>query len=132
MIVTFSNLCGSQPWPIIERLASSVSRKNYSGNIYASETWSTKSRSRFTLRTHDSRAKGSRRSAAGRHMPHASWEAHYDVMLALFQYDPNATLRTAIATYRGLDDFMQRAPSTAHHNVGSRMSPCTIRETTVL
>lgn len=101
------------------------------GNLTPSITWANGRRVRFTIRTRDSKSHGSRRSAAGRRMPHASWEAHRDVMRALFQVDPAARIKTALATYEGSEDFERSFMSTEHKNVGSRMHPVTIRECSV-
>lgn len=101
------------------------------GNIYAVITWARGNRVRFTLETRDAWKHGSRTSASGRHMRKASWEAHRDVLKALFELDPEATIRTALATYRGKADFEHQFPATAHKNVGSIMEPRTFRSTSI-
>lgn len=101
------------------------------GNLVAAITWYRGRRVRFTIETRDAYKRGSRRSASGRHMRKASWEAHRDVMRQLFSYDSQATIRTAFATYRGREDFEASFPATAHHNVGSMMHPVTIRECSI-
>ncbi len=75
------------------------------GNLVPSITWSKGRRVRFTIETRDAWKRGSRTSASGRHMRKASWEAHRDVMAALFDADHGATIKTAFATYRGRKDF---------------------------
>lgn len=146
MIITFSERYASAPshQPLEDTVLETVdhvSQTKYRltwqsdspiGNVYAQITWSKARRVRFTLGTRDSRKYGSRRSAAGRHMPKASWEAHRDIMEALFDADPDARIKTALATYRGRKDFHSKFPTTAHKNIGSIMHPCTMRETTVL
>lgn len=112
--------------------ADAVGYRHYGGNVYAVITWARGSRVRFTLETKDAWARGSRTAASGRHMRKASWEAHRDVLQALFDLDPDATIRTALATYRGREDFKRQFPTTAHKNVGSVMQPVTFRSTTVL
>jgi hypothetical protein len=101
------------------------------GNLLASITWSTGRRVRFTLETRDAWKHGSRTAASGRHMRKASWEAHRDVLTALFDADPDATVKTALATYRGRKHFHDSFPATAHKNCGSVMQPVTIRECSV-
>lgn len=101
------------------------------GNLVASITWAKGRRVRFTIETRDAWKRGSRMAASGRHMRKASWEAHYDVMAAIFKHDPEATIRTAFATYSGKADFERKAPGTADHNVGSMCEPRTIAQCTV-
>lgn len=113
-------------------LIAEVGANEYERNVYGDVTWATGRRVRFTLATRDAWAHGSRTAASGRHMRKASWEAHRDVMAALFDADPDATIKTALATYRGRDDFQAKFPETAHKNVGSIMQPVTFRSTTVL
>ena len=131
MIITFSKHGPAHVESAVIATVGDVSSSAYAGNVYASITWANGRRVRFTLGTRDSHAHGSRRSASGRHMPKASWEAHRDVLQALFALDPDATIRTALATYRGRADFRDKFPATAHKNVGSTMCPVTFRETTV-
>lgn len=102
------------------------------GNLFAGITWTNGRRVRFTIQTRDPDAKGSRRSAGGRRMRKASWEAHRDVMRALLKADKDATIRTGFATYRGLVNFEETHAATAHRNVGSQADPVTIRECSVL
>lgn len=145
MIVTFSKKYAVSPshqplMNVIHETTENVGVKNYRltwehdspiGNLYASITWSKGRRVRFTIETRDARKHGSRRSASGRHMRKASWEAHRDVMRALLAADPDATIRTGFATYKGRQHFEETFESTAFRNVGSRMSPVTIRECSV-
>lgn len=113
-----------------------VSQRNYRltwksdspiGNIYGVITWARGNRVRFTLETRDAWKHGSRTAASGRHMRKASWEAHRDVMAALFKLDPDATIRTALATYRGRTDFERQFPATANARYGNS----TIAATTI-
>lgn len=71
---------------------------------------------------------GSRRSASGRRVKAASWEAHRDVMVNLFERCPKATIRTSIITYKGKEDFQAKFRATADHNVGSQVYPAYIRD----
>lgn len=141
MIITFSKgfKCGPYDDAVTE-IVNRVSVENYRltwesdspiGNLYAAITWAKGRRVRFTIETRDAYKPGSRRAASGRHMRKASWEAHRDVMAALFDLDRNATIKTAFATYRGRYDFQTKFENTGAHNVGSRMEPVTIRECSV-
>lgn len=86
---------------------------------------------RFTLAVRSSFGIGARTSASGRHMPKASWQAHRDVMQAIFDQDPNAVLVTALATYNGRDDFETKFEATGERNCGSMMHPARLRDTAV-
>lgn len=86
---------------------------------------------RFTLAVENSFGPGARTSASGRHMPKASWQAHAKVMAAIFDRDPDAILKTVLATYKGAADFHSKYRATGDHNVGSRMEPRAIRDTSV-
>jgi len=133
MIITFSRDFQPIQTPELDVLseADAVGYRHYRGNVYARITWARGRSVRFTLETKDAYAYGSRRAQSGRHMRKASWEAHRDVLRALFKLDPDATVRTALATYRGAADFEYQYERTADHNVGSRMDPITIRECSV-
>jgi hypothetical protein len=139
MIVTFKELPGDLA-ATIEGIVNRVSVEKYRltwesdspiGNLYASITWAKGRRVRFTIETRDAYKHGSRRSANGRHMRKASWEAHRDVMRAILTLDRNATISTGFATYRGLYDFETKHENTADHNVGPQVQPVTIRECSV-
>ena len=146
MIITFSKKYAEAPShnlrDTVTETAEHIGMKNYRltwpsdlpiGNVLASITWAKGRRVRFTLETRDAYKHGSRRAASGRHMRKASWEAHRDIMEALFDADPQATIKTALATYKGRKDFHLQFPATAHKNFGgSLMNPVTIRSTTVL
>lgn len=121
----------------IDVLADEVSELHYSGNLQleAAQTRGTDRKGRnktlFTLRVRDSRGPGARVSASGRHMPKASWQAHRDVMEAIFRFDPSAFLHTALADYDGREDFLRKYEATGDKNVGSMMEPVSFRETAV-
>jgi hypothetical protein len=51
------------------------------------------------------------------------WHGWRDFMLALYKHDPDARIKTAIADYRGRDDFLEKYPRTANLNIGSMMYP---------
>lgn len=103
----------------------------YANNIRADITWARGRRVRFVLRARDSHKRGARMSASGRHTIAVSWEAHRDVMRALFRRDPEARIQSALAVYRGVDDFERTYEATGHKNVGSTMFLVTIREGSV-
>jgi len=134
-----------------------VSTEKYGGNVtfgrmntpLRDESGPRGKRARFTLGVNDSHGTGARRSWSGRHTVAATWQAHYDVMAALF--DAGATrIRSAMADYRAgmaqvrtsgysLDDrgqMLRRGPfatardafdaladETADGNAGSIMAP---------
>jgi len=136
MIITLPrNSMPDNPSQAICDIADKISRDHYPlsdlaapgepviGNMYVAVTWAKGRRVSFTIRTRDSYKHGSRTSASGRHMPKASWEAHRDVMRALFDVWPEASLRTALATYVGKEGFERDFPATANHNVGSNYQP---------
>jgi hypothetical protein len=85
----------------------------------------------FCLRTHNCRLKGSRFTHSGRRSVAASWQAHYDVMEAIFKADPKAHLKTAVATYNGESEFRMLAGDTFYHNVGSIVAPLYLGEAAV-
>lgn len=141
MIITFSKQFCAEPRNLADYvvcIVDVVSNKLYwveedkpAGNLYASITWGKGRRVRFVIATRNARAHGSRRAASGRHMCKASWEAHRDVMTALFAADPQATIRTGFATYKGLQHFRETFAATAHKNVGSLMHPVTIQSCSI-
>ena len=66
---------------------------------------------------------GSRKSASGRRGPWACWDSFRDVLAAIFIADPNALIRTGMATYRNAPDCLDKYQETGDRNVGSRVSP---------
>lgn len=120
----------------VERLVDTISRARYAGNLTCSARDDGHTRQglpkvRFTLAVADSFGPGARTAASGRHMPKASWQAHYAVMGALYDADPQAVLQTALTTYRDRDHFLRSAEATGDRNVGSRMEPHALRDTAV-
>ena len=103
----------------------------YRGNLCTHITWIKGSRIRFVLRANNSRKYGARKSWSGRHSKAASWEAHRDFMVAIFEQDPNARLQTGMAVYRGKDGFEQLYPDTAYKNIGSQMQPMTMPDCSI-
>ena len=68
-------------------------------------------------RTSANRGIGPRKVAA------VCWHGHRDFMRAVFRIDPNARFKTAIADWKGSEDFERRFAQTAFNNVGSMMYP---------
>lgn len=58
---------------------------------------------------------GSRRSASGRRGPWACWHVFRDVLTSVFEEFPDATVHTALATYKGRADFHRSFPATYYH-----------------
>lgn len=123
----------------VECIVNRVSRENYEGNLacgpYAvmygeprliKEMKDGRLRLSFCLRVRDCTKKGARRTFSGKRWVGASWQAHYDVMDAIFQADPEAHLKTGLETYDGRTDFRVKAPDTYYHNVGSMVNPMCI------
>ncbi len=77
----------------------------------------------FTLTVLDSSKPGAKRSATGRRISAACWHAHRDIMLALFEHNPDALLVTAMARYEGLEGFERNYPATGDVNIGSMFEP---------
>jgi len=59
----------------------------------------------------------------GRKVAAVCWHGHRDFMRAVFRLDPNARFKTAIADWKGSEDFEDRFAQTAYNNVGSMMYP---------
>jgi len=51
------------------------------------------------------------------------WHGHRDFMVRLFDEYPEARLKSAMADYRGRDDFIETHEATASRNIGSIMNP---------
>lgn len=79
-------------------------------------------RARFTLRVRNSCEEPARYAASGRHTRAASWEAHRDVIRALFAAGATR-IETAHADYRSATNFEETYRDTYYHNVGSQMFP---------
>lgn len=107
----------------------------YGGNLRFDTTSSREStkgwRVRGVLRVNNSRAHGARLSHSGRHTPCASWEAHRDFMRVLFDLNPEGRIKTAMADYRGREDFEAKYRATGDKNIGSLVMPVTMPELTV-
>lgn len=73
-------------------------------------------------------APGQRRSWNGQRINAVCWHAYRDVMYAVFAINPKARIATALAIYRGLDDFERKFPATGDRNIGSMMAPAYMPE----
>lgn len=81
----------------------------------------------LTLRVKDTSGPGARRAAKnggkGRRLIAVCWHAHRDVMLAIFNVNPDARITTMLADYRGIDSFLHHHLNTASRNVGCMAKP---------
>ena len=48
----------------------------------------------------------------GRRLPYVTWEGHREFMRIIFRDHPEARIKSAVADYRGRDDFWEKHPST--------------------
>jgi len=78
---------------------------------------------RFTLKALNSRGEYARLSPSGRRTTSANFEAHFRVMADVFRAFPNVTIRSALATFKGYEDFLERWPSVGARNVGAPVAP---------
>jgi hypothetical protein len=106
-----------------------VSKDQYDGNVIVQAAHATGPR-RFTgrLAVTWSRGPGARRSWTGRHIPAACAHAYRDVLAAVFDAYPDATMRTPMGVYRGRQGFRQNYPEPGWQYVGSIRSPLAVRE----
>ncbi len=82
---------------------------------------------RLTLTVHSSSKPGGRRSHSGRKVAAACWHVHRDFMRHLYRLAPEAVIQSALATYRGAEDFEQTFEETGDRNMGSAFQPCAVR-----
>lgn len=73
-------------------------------------------------------APGARRSWSGRRLTAACWHAYRDVMIEVFNVNPDTRIYTSMAKYRGRDEFERAYPLTANQNIGSMMQPAYMPE----
>lgn len=113
------------PLADFERITTLISNARYGGNV--TTEWPTDlhgvryPRIRVGLRTHvggvgkTDLAPGARYIGNGRHrrrFPKACWHVFRDVLTATFDEFPQSTCRTALATYRGRENFIATFPAT--------------------
>lgn len=114
----------------VQNILDAVSNSSYNGNVRFRD-WSYQGQQqrssrhvmRFTLRVNDSSGPGARRAASGRRTVNATWYVHYAFMSALLECDPNAVISTALETYKGVEQFLDKHADTYHAPAGSLMCP---------
>lgn len=93
----------------------------------------------FTLKVRDCKKAGHRlgyprlnldgeEKGKQRRMSSACWHVHRDVMIAIFDMNPNAKLKTSMIYYKGKEHFYDTFEETGKKNVGSQMFPVTLPE----
>lgn len=73
-------------------------------------------------------APGQRRSGSGRRCNAVCWHGYRDVLIALFDINPEARVYTALSKYRGKAEFWQNFPATGDQNIGSMIAPLCIAD----
>lgn len=102
--------------------------EQYDGNVCWNRSPELRGKSQmFTIRVQTGHGKGAKRAASGRRTASACWHVHRDFMVALFDLAPNTRLKTALADYRGRDDFNAKFEGTGNRNAGSAMEPQELR-----
>lgn len=111
----------------LESIKDSVSRE-YGGNVRWKRLPEPTGRAiAFTLTVVSSHGDGSRRSNEGRKIAAACWHVHRDLFTRIFGANPDARIKTAMADYRGEQDFYDTYPQTGAVNVGSLYNPLSAR-----
>ena len=101
----------------------------YEGNLIFNRLEQRRNHVIFTLRVLRSGAPGHRlgfsRTSKGnrRRLTAACWHAHRDLLALVFERFPCVKLVSAVATYRGRDDFESNHGFTGYNNIGSVMEP---------
>jgi hypothetical protein len=106
-----------------EDIVAKVSREAYGCNLIPHPNAAS-----YRLSVISSREPGARRSHSGRRLAVACWHTWRDVLAELFERYPDATVRTALATYVGRGGFEDWFPITGAANIGSIMEPMRIDE----
>jgi hypothetical protein len=106
-----------------QAIVAKVSAELYEGNIIVHPNAAS-----LRLSVASSRGPGARRSHSGRRMAAACWHAHRDVLRELFEQYPDATVRTALATYKGKGGFEDWFEMTGATNIGSIAEPLRMDE----
>jgi hypothetical protein len=78
---------------------------------------------RCLLRCRNGREPVARMSSSGRRINSVNWETHKRWMECLFDMCPSLTIDTALAKYKGREDFLNKFEATYEHNAGSRINP---------
>jgi len=95
----------------------------YDGNVIFNRFDAVRNGFNFTLRVKSSKAPGHKVSYMGRHITSACWHVHRDFMIALFDVQPDAVIKSHLAVYRGRGEFHRLYPDTGNQNIGSMVSP---------
>lgn len=111
----------------IQDTVDAVSERNYGNNLEIKDGAITKDGRalRFTLKCRNSKGLAANKSSSGRRTTSATWEAHREVIHALFLRNMDARIQTVLADYRGYRDFMDNhmstfyAPDESFSNAGS-------------
>ena len=77
-------------------------------------------KSRLSVKS--SKETGGRRGVSGKRVHAACWHAHRDFMVALFGLNPDVEIKSAMATYKGKDDFEVKHHNTNFQNIGQGQS----------
>ena len=113
----------------IRKIVNTVSKEKYENNLILDEGGFHSPPKKvgkaisFTLRVNSSKEPGHTITHSGKRWVSACWHCHRDVMIAMFKYNPNIRIKSAIADYKGKEDFKFKFPATAYINVGSMMQP---------
>ena len=102
----------------------------YSDNVIVNNLEQlSKNRITATIRVKDSKGPGAHRGPSGRRTIGCCWHVHYDIMDDIFGLNEDARIQTAMATYRGVNDFTNKADEVGEINVGSRVNPISFIDT---
>lgn len=85
-------------------------------------------RVRFTLKVKDVRNKPGARMGHERRINAACWHLNRDLYVEIFKLNPDARIKTALATYNGWQDFLDSYPETGEANIGSYYNPLYMSE----
>jgi len=95
----------------VERIADALGLELH--NADADFSGARRRRFSTTLRPiHGARGESMRAVRHGRRLWEVSWDGHYAFIPALMEIDPSAEVKSAIAHWRGVDDFEDRAQET--------------------
>ena len=114
----------------VHQIVNDVSRDNYQNNLEIDQGGLHSPPRKigkaiaFCLRVKDSKGPGHALvGPSQKRWVSACWHCHRDVCIAIFNLNPDARIKTAIADYRGKWDFNYSFPATGSYNIGSVTSP---------
>lgn len=113
-----SNIVRSGFRPIDVAAHIEVAAADLDDNLYA-RTEIDGNNVRFTLRVRDSSGPYSRRAVSGRRTVAADFDAHAHVLASMFRTFSTVTVRSALATFHGYGDFLEKWQSVGRTNVGA-------------